>query len=131
MGYARSPSRDFESSLRIPFGLNEDDIQLIFKQYVSNFVYFEISPSIYTIKDFLEAVYEMGDHEETLKIEYYDFSMIAKHLLKQFVGSFGTLRLGEKSFFSTLSNFPPYWDYKPTNVIHTDSPSVETSDKHL
>ena len=25
--------------------------------------------------------------------------------------------------------FTPYWDYKPTNAIHADSPGVYTSDK--
>ena len=33
MGYARSPFRDFESYLAIVIGLDEDDIQLILKQY--------------------------------------------------------------------------------------------------
>ena len=40
MGYARSPFRDFDSYLRIVVGLDEDDIQLILKQYNSNFVTF-------------------------------------------------------------------------------------------
>ena len=38
MGYARSPFRDFESYLTIIVGLDEDDIQLILKQYNSNFL---------------------------------------------------------------------------------------------
>ena len=38
MGYARSPFRDFESYLRIVVSLDEDDIQLILRQYNSNFV---------------------------------------------------------------------------------------------
>ena len=46
MGYARSPFRDYESYLRIVIGLNEDNIQLILKQYKSNFVTFEIPPGI-------------------------------------------------------------------------------------
>ena len=33
MGYARTPFRDFESYLTLVIGLNEDDIQLILKQY--------------------------------------------------------------------------------------------------
>ena len=43
----------------------------------------------------------------------------------------GTLRFDEKSFFNTLLGFTPYWDYKPTNAIHADSPGVYTSDKIL
>ena len=38
MGYARSPSRDFESYLRIVIGLDEVVIRLILKQYNANFV---------------------------------------------------------------------------------------------
>ena len=51
MGYARSPFRDFESYLRIVVGLDEDYIQLILKQYNSNFVTYQLSPSIYTTED--------------------------------------------------------------------------------
>ena len=38
IGYARSPFRDFKSCFRIVVGLDEDDIELILKQYNSNFV---------------------------------------------------------------------------------------------
>ena len=44
MGYARSPFRDFENYLRVVVGLHENDIQLILKQYNSNFVTYELSP---------------------------------------------------------------------------------------
>ena len=37
----------------------------------------------------------------------------------------------EKSFFNTLLGFTPYWEYKPTNVIPTDSPGVYTSETKL
>ena len=43
-GYARSPFRDFESYPRIVVGLNEEDIQLILKNYNEKFVTYEISP---------------------------------------------------------------------------------------
>ena len=42
MGYARSPSRDFESYLKIVVGLDEDDIRLILKQYNRNFATYEL-----------------------------------------------------------------------------------------
>ena len=96
MGYARSPFRDFESYLRIVVGLDEDDIQLILKQYNSNFVTYEKLPGIYSVKDISEVVYTMGDHEGTLKIEYNDIHMKTKPILKRFGGTFGTLRLDEK-----------------------------------
>ena len=44
MGYARSPFRDFESYFRIVVGLEEDDIQLIFKQYNEKFITSELDP---------------------------------------------------------------------------------------
>ena len=51
--------------------------------------------------------------------------------LTRFGSTFGTLRFDEKSFFNTLLGFTPYWDYKPTNAIHADSPGVYTNDKIL
>ena len=41
------------------------------------------------------------------------------------------LSFDEKSFFNTSLGFTPYWDYKPANAIHADSPGVYTSDKFL
>ena len=38
IGYAQSPFRDFVMYLRCLVGLDEDDIQLILKQYISCFV---------------------------------------------------------------------------------------------
>ena len=79
--------------------LDEGDIQFILKQYNSNFVTYELSPGIYKIKDNCEDVYSMGDHEGTLQIEYDDFSMKTELSLTRFGGTFGLLRLDEKSFF--------------------------------
>ena len=66
MGYARSPFRDFESYLRIVIGLEEDNIRLILKQYNEKFVTYELDPGNYPIEDLQEAVYPLGDHENTL-----------------------------------------------------------------
>ena len=41
LGYRRSPIRDFESYLRFVIGFDEGDIELILKQYNSNFVTYE------------------------------------------------------------------------------------------
>ena len=76
--YARSPFRDFESSIRIVNGLDQDDFQMVLKQYTSSFVTCELSPGRYTIRVFSKAVYTMGDHEGTLKIEYNDICMKTK-----------------------------------------------------
>ena len=51
VGYARSPFRDFERYRRIVVGLDDDGIQLILKQYNTNFITYEISPDFYSIKD--------------------------------------------------------------------------------
>ena len=97
MGYARSPFRDFESYLRIVVGLDEDDIQLIFKQKNSNFVTYEFSPGIYTIGDISEAVFTMGDYEGTLQTDCDDISMKTKPNLSRFAWTFGKLWFDEGS----------------------------------
>ena len=98
MGYARAPIRDFESYLRNVVGLNEDDVQLISKQYISNFVTFEIPPGIYPIKDLQEPVHPLIDHEGTLKYEYDNNSEKTKVISKRFGGTFGMLRFDEIGF---------------------------------
>ena len=80
MGYARSPFSDFESYLRIVVGLDEDDIQLLLKQYVSISVTYEILPGVYSTRDFAKAVYSLRDHEGTLKNEKDDIAMKTKFL---------------------------------------------------
>ena len=84
MGYARSPFRDFESYLRVVVGLDEDDIQLILKQYNANFFTFELDPGKYTIEDLQEAVYPLGYHKGSLQIEYDDLNKKVKLILKRF-----------------------------------------------
>ena len=129
MGYARSPFRD----LKIVVGLDEEDIQLILKHYNTNFVTCELGPSNYAIEDLQEAVYSLSDHEETLQTEYDDLNKKTKPILTRFGSTFGTLGLvlgnDEKSCFITLLGFTAYWDCKPSNEIHADSPGVYTSDK--
>ena len=128
MGYARAPFRDFECYLRIVVGLDEDDTRLILKQYIANFVTYELDPGTYTIEDLQKAVYPLGDHEGTLQIEYDDSNKKTKLILTRFGSSFGTLRFDDKSFFNTLLGLDPFWDYKPTNAFNADSPGVDTSD---
>ena len=112
--YGNSSFRDFESYLRIFVGSEEDDIQLILKQYNEKFVTYELDPGNYTIEDIQKAVYPLDYHEGTLQIGYDDLNKKVK------LKTFETLRFDEKSFFHTLLGFTPYWDYKP---------GVYTSDK--
>ena len=99
MDYAGSPFRDFESYLKIVVGRDENDIQLIIKQYQSNFVTYELSHDTYTIKDVSEAVYTMGEYEGTLQIKYVDIAMKTKIILNRFGSTFGTLGFDEFFYF--------------------------------
>ena len=131
MGYARSPFRDFESYLRNVVGLDEDDIQLISKQYNAIFVTYDLDPASYTIDYLQEAVYPLGDHEGTLQIENDDSNKKTKLVLTRFGSIFEALRFDEKSVSHTLLGFTPFWDYKPTNAIHSDSNGVYGKNKFL
>ena len=136
LGYARSLFRDFESYLRIVVGLDEEDIQLILKEYNSHFITYELTPGIYTIQDISDAIQTFSGHKETIQLEYDDISMKTKIILKfknneKGLFALGTLRFDERSFFHTLLGFEPYWDYKPTNSNRDGIPGVYTSNKIL
>ena len=73
----------------------------------------------------------MGDHKGTLQIEYDGLNKKPKPILTRFGSTFATLIFDEKSFFNTLLRFTTYWDYKPTNSNHADSPGVSTSEKTI
>ena len=51
-GYTSSIFQDFESSLTTDVDLVEDDIKLVLDEYNSCFITHDISPGIYTFKDF-------------------------------------------------------------------------------
>ena len=124
LGYARSLFRDFESYLRFVVGLDEEDIQLISKEYNSHFITYELAPGIYSIQDISDTIHTFSGHMETIQIEYDDISMKTKIILKYIGGRkmfvLGTLRFDERSFFHTLLGFTPYWDYKPSGVYTSD-----------
>ena len=82
LNYSRSQFRDFESYLRIRVGLDEEDIQLILKEYNSHFITYELSPGIYTIQDISDIVHTFSGHCEFIEIEYDDISMKTKVFLK-------------------------------------------------
>ena len=52
-----------------------------------NFVYYDLSPGIYAIKDISETVWTMGDHRGTLQFEYNDIGMETKPILTRFGGN--------------------------------------------
>ena len=127
LNYSRSQFRDFESYLRIRVGLDEENINLILKEYNLHFITSELSPGIYTIKDISDVVQTFSGHSDIIEIGYDDISMKTKIILKykDFREDFGlgTLRFDKKSFFHTLLGHDPYFDYKV--------PGVYTSDKIL
>ena len=136
LDYGRSLFRDFESYLRMVVGLDEDDIQLILKEYNSHFNTYELTPGIYTIQDNSDAIQTFSGHKETIQLESDDISMKTKIILKyknNETGLFalGTLRFDDRSFFHTLLGFAPYWDYKPTNSNRDGNPGVYTGNKIL
>ena len=122
--YPRSPFRDFQSYLRVIVGLVEKCNQLILKQYIWNFVTYKITPEIYTIKGFSEAVYTMRDHEGTLQNENDDISN-KKDLFNSFWRDFWNVTRSWWTFFLLIF----YWTLH--RCSHADSPSVYTSEKTL
>ena len=89
--------------MRIRVGLDEEDIQLILKEYISHFITYELSPGNYTIQDISDAVHTFSGHRDIIEIEYDDISMKTKIILKykdlRENFGLGTLRF-DKIFFS-------------------------------
>ena len=75
LGYSRSVFRDFESYLRSVVGLDEEDIQLLLKQYNSHFITYELTPGIYTIQDISDTIHTFSGHSEIIEIGYDDIAM--------------------------------------------------------
>ena len=131
-GHSASSFRDFESYLRLIVGLDEEDIQLILKEYNSHFVTYELTPGIYTIHDISDAIQTFTGHQEIIQLEYNEISkrttIVLKFKNEEAKFALGTLRFDKQSFFHTLLGFSPYWDYKPNNSSHVLIPGVYPSD---
>ena len=125
MDYVLSPFRDFESYLRISTSLNEDDIQILFKQYNSKIITYKYSPAVYTFKDLSEALsrglkneFEITgrirtkhkyDRSNSIIIESDNATLITKMIVNPQIHA---LRFDNKSFLDTILGFSPYWNYK-------------------
>ena len=135
LGYCSSSIRDFESYMRLIVGLDEEDIQLILKEYNSYFITYQLTPGIYIMQDFSDAIKTFSGHEVTIESEYDDITKRATIVSKYRDGkekfALGTLRFDNQSFFHTLLGFSPYWDYKPNNSHHVLIPGVYLSDKTI
>ena len=122
---------DFECYLRKVIELDEDDIQLILKQYISNFITYRSSVGFYSSPEVSEAVYTKGDHEGILQLKYDEMGSKTKPILGRFGATFGALTFDENSVYNTILASTPYWDSQCTNAIQVDSTNVYTGEKTL
>ena len=117
LAYAKSPFRDFETYLRIVVRLDEEDIQLILKEYNSHFITYQLPPGIYLIQDIFDPINTFSGHMETIQIKYDDISMKSKILLKYIDEQdklvLGTLRFDKRSFFFII-----YWVLHHIGIIN-------------
>ena len=134
----QSPFRDFENYLRTLTGLNQDDVQLILKQYNSKFRTYKNYPGVYTFKDFAVVLsrsyrtrFEMlfrPDHKydksDSILNDSDGFSLITKLTLRPEITA---LKFSQKSFFNTILDFSPHWDYtkKRHMIMNTIVKSIE------
>ena len=121
--YMHSSFKDFESYLKILSSLDENDIHLIFKQYIPKFATYKIPPGVYTFKDLSEALSRgfksefklrnlrpnhKHDKSDSIIIESDNVTLITKFFSRYDIK---VSRFDEKSFFNTVLGFSPYWDY--------------------
>ena len=117
-----SSIRDFESYLRTLSSLDENDIQLILKQYNSKFITYKLPPGVYTFKDLSEVLsrgfkneFEIRklrpnlkyDKSDSIIIENDNVTLITKLILRYIK----VFRFDKRTFFSSILAFSPYWDY--------------------
>ena len=57
--YNSSTIQDFESFLGIEIDLVEDDIRLVFDEYNSSFITYELEPGIFSFKDHSGALFKI------------------------------------------------------------------------
>ena len=110
-GYVSSVFQDFESYLRAEVDLIEDDTKLVLDEYNSSFITYELQPSLYTLKDISEALFNILQTEypgpsNVIVIEYDDITTKTK----LDVGSgIVAIRFDEKSFFCNALGFNSGW----------------------
>ena len=113
-GYVSSVFQDFESFLRTEVDLVQDEIKLVLDEYNSSFVTYQLDPGIYTIKDISEALSNILQSEyprpsNVIDIEFDDNTKKTKLDVRSGIIA---IRFDENSFFSTILDFTPGWDYK-------------------
>ena len=122
-GYFQSLFQNFRNNLRTKVVLAGQEIKLILKHYKLKFIAFEIPRGNYTSGDILDYIDELS--EGGIKIVSDDNTM--KTMLLE--GS-SIIRFDDKSFFKTILDFEPYWDYKPHHTYKSEKLlNLNTSDK--
>ena len=115
--YTSSVFQDFESFLRTQIDLVEDDIRLVLDEYISSFITYELEPGIYSYRDIAEAVFyilqsEYPQSNSEILIRLDDITRKTKLVVRSGIKA---IKFDEKSFFNTMLDFTPGWDYKHYN----------------
>ena len=113
----------------------EDDLRLVVEDYNSSFITYELETAIYTYKDLSKAlliILQPGydEFKNSVVIQFDDITMKTNLVLRS--GNIA-IKVDEKSFFSTILVFKPYWDYKHCNkYISQEIVNLNTTNKiHL
>ena len=114
-----SSFRDSESYLRILCSLDENDLQLILKQYNSKFTKYKFPPGVYTFKDICVVLsrgfrieFEVGGWMRPIK-KYGSHNSILIKLITLLIIKFKlrndikVMRFHKKSLFNTILSFSP------------------------
>ena len=112
--FVNSIFQDFGSFLRTEVDLVGDDVRLVLDENNSSFSTYKIQPGIYTFKDNSQALISFVQLEypgpnNVIDIEFDDITRETKFVVRDVIIA---IRFDEKSFFSTIPGFKPYWDYK-------------------
>ena len=90
---------------------------MVLDEYISSFITYELELGIYTFRylskallNILQPEYELLD--DSVIIEIDNITMKAKLVVRPVTID---IKFHEKSFFSTIFGFKPYWDYKHYN----------------
>ena len=120
-GYPSFVFQDFESCLRTESDLVGDDLRLILKEYISNFITYELQPVIYISMDLSDALVfiiqpDYLSSNSEIVLENDDIIKKTKLVVKS-----GTIaiRFDEKAFLSTILGFTSGWDFKHYNEYNS------------
>ena len=119
--YTISVFQDFESFLRTQIDLVEEDVYLVLDEYNSSFITYELDPGIYSHRDTSEALFytlqfEYPQSNSEILIRLDGITRKIKLVVNEGIIA---IRFDEKSFFSTILDFTPGWDYKHYNQYLT------------